>query len=585
MPISDLFRKKSIAHILHDATVQESKDVHLRKNLNVRDLTAMGIAAIIGAGIFSTIGTAAASGGPAVSLLFVFTAIACGFSAMCYAQFAATIPISGSAYTYAYASFGELIAWIIGWDLIMEYAVGNIAVAISWSDYFTALMHGIGIHIPEFVSVDYLTASRGYHLAVQSMAGGTPFNQLTASLQEAFHAWQYAPTIGGLRLIADIPAFGIVIFITYLVYVGIYETKVASNLMVILKLAVLMLVIGVGSFYVHPANWSPFAPNGVGGVLKGVSGVFFAYIGFDAISTTAEECKNPRRDLPKAMIYALVITTVLYILISLVLTGMVPYNQLQVGDPLAYVFQQLHLTRLSGVIAVSAVIAMASVLLVFQVGQPRIWMSMSRDGLLPKIFSRLHPRFKTPAFSTVITGVMVAMPSLFLNITEVTDLTSIGTLFAFILVSGGILIIDQRKDNKPAGKGFRVPYYSSRYVLPLIWLIIILSLFYFNGDGISGFFSVKVIPGHSFWDVFKHKIPSLGFMAVATVISVMAVIKRLSLIPVLGLLTNLYLISELGITNWMRFLIWLVIGLILYFSYGNKHSKLIRNHSSGVSEF
>ena len=381
------FRKKSIAHILRHA--DDVPEGHLlKKNLNVRDLTAFGIAAIIGAGIFSTIGTAASHGGPAVSLLFVFTAIACGFSAMCYAEFASRIPISGSAYTYAYASFGELIAWIIGWDLIMEYAVGNIAVAISWSDYFTAFLSGFGVNIPEYLSTDYLTASRGFHEATTQMASGTTFADLTPALKEAYNAWLHAPTIGGLRFIADIPAFGIVAFITGLVYVGIQESKIASNLMVLLKVIILFVVIGVGAFYVKPEHWRPFAPNGIGGVLRGVSGVFFAYIGFDAISTTAEECKNPQKDLPRAMIYSLIICTVLYVAISLVLTGMVSYKELAVGDPLSYVFQQLHFTQLSGIIAFSAIIAMASVLLVFQVGQPRIWMSMSRDGLLPPKFSK-----------------------------------------------------------------------------------------------------------------------------------------------------------------------------------------------------
>ncbi len=446
--LSKLTRKKTIQDILAHADANTG-EAGMKRNLNVRDLTAMGIAAIIGAGIFSTIGNAAAQGGPAVSLLFIFTALACGFSALCYAQFASTIPISGSAYTYSYASFGEIIAWIIGWTLIMEYAIGNIAVAISWSDYFTGFLSGFNIHFPEYFSIDYLTASRGFANATALMQSGTLFNDLPLATKEAYIAWVNAPQIAGLHIIADIPAFTIVVLITVLVFIGIYETKVAGNIMVLLKVVILLVVIAVGAFYTNPENWSPFAPNGIGGVLKGVSGEFFAYIGFDAISTTAEECKNPRRDLPKAMILALIITTILYVLISLVLTGMVNYQELAVGDPLAYVFGKLNLSRLSGVIAFSAIVAMASVLLVFQIGQPRIWMSMSRDGLLPKIFSKIHPRFRTPWFATIITGILVAVPSLFLNLTEVTDLTSIGTLFAFILVSGGVLIIDQRKNNMP----------------------------------------------------------------------------------------------------------------------------------------
>ncbi len=568
--------------ILRHVDMQMHENSGMKRSLNVRDLTALGIAAIIGAGIFSTIGTAAANGGPAVSVLFIFTAIACGFSAMCYAQFASGIPISGSAYTYAYVSFGELVAWIIGWDLIMEYAVGNIAVAISWSDYFTGLMNGLGMKIPEYFSTDFLSASRGYHQALESIKSGIPLKDLSGGIQEAYHAWLNAPKIGSLRIIADLPAFSIVIFITYLVYRGIYETKVAGNIMVILKIAILMLVIGVGAFYVNPENWSPFAPNGVSGVLKGVSGVFFAYIGFDAISTTAEECKNPRRDIPRSMIYALGITTILYVLISLVLTGMVHYSELNVGDPLAYAFEKLNLTHLSGIIAVSAIIAMASVLLVFQVGQPRIWMSMSRDGLLPKKFSVLHPKFKTPAFATIITGIIVAVPSLFLNLTEVTDLTSIGTLFAFVLVSGGVLIMDNKqKGNTLHSKGgYRVPYFNSRYLLPIVWIFILMLLLYFNKEGVINFFDFN----HSryeagFWDVFKHQIPMSGFIVFAVLITYYAVAKQFSFIPVAGLLTNLYLMTELGITNWLRFLIWLAIGLLLYFLFGIKHSKL--NSESG----
>jgi len=589
--LRELFRKKSIQHILTDATAGERTSLH--KSLNVFDLTGLGIAAVVGAGIFSTIGNSAVNGGPAVTLLFLFTAVACAFSALCYAQFASVIPISGSAYTYAYASFGELIAWIIGWDLIMEYAIGNIAVAISWSDYFTGLMSGIGLHIPDFLCVDYLSAARGYHQALAEMAKGVSFTSLSGILQEAYLAWQNAPSIGSLRLIVDLPAFSIVVFISVLVYVGIYETKVASNTMVVLKIAILLLIITVGVFYINPANWRPFAPNGVSGVLKGVSGVFFAYIGFDAISTTAEECRDPRKDLPRAIIFALLITTVLYIMISLVLTGMIHYSELGVGDPLAYAFEKLHLTKLSGVIAVSAVIAMASVLLVFQVGQPRIWLSMSRDGLLPKAFSKIHKRFKTPYFSTIIAGILVAIPSLFMNLTEVTDLTSIGTLFAFVLVSGGVLVLDRShsvRGDAAFENGFRVPYINSRYFLPLIWIGIAILLYYWNPPELQKFNSlvdpVSRIqdpglnsPGFaSLWfkigNLISLEFPILIFIIGAIVLTFFSIWKQFSLIPVLGLLTNFYLMAQLGITNWMRFLIWLAIGLILFFSYGLKHSRL-----------
>jgi amino acid transporter len=536
------------------------------------DLTALGIAAVIGAGIFSTIGTAASHGGPAVSLLFVFTAIACAFSAMCYARFASVIPISGSAYTYAYASFGELIAWIIGWDLIMEYAIGNIAVAISWSDYFAGLMNGLGIDLPAYLLVDNLTAARGYQAAVAELAQGISFDDLAFSIREAYAAWTNAPMLGNIRLIADIPAFGIVLLISALVFIGIYETKVAGNAMVLLKIVILLVVISVGSFYVDPENWDPFAPNGITGVLRGVSGVFFAYIGFDAISTTAEECRNPRRDLPRSIILTLIITTILYVAISLVLTGMVHYSELAVGDPLAYAFEKLHLSKLSGIIAVSAVIAMAGVLLVFQVGQPRIWMSMSRDGLLPKAFGRIHKRFRTPWFATVMACILVAVPSLFMNLTEVTDLCSIGTLFAFVLVSGGVLVLDERLKGQietSDNKGFRIPYLNSRYFLPLVWA----------GTGILIWYSYPSFiqhPASSIQHLSTHSIPLAIFIIIALVITFFSIRNQWSLIPVLGLLTNLYLMAQLGITNWIRFAGWLAIGLVIYFTFGIRNSRLRR---------
>ena len=563
-----LFRKKSIDRILAESEAEEQKGNQLKRTLSVYDLTALGIAAIVGAGIFSTIGNAAVSGGPAVSLLFVFTAVACGFSAMSYAQFASSVPISGSAYTYAYVSFGELLAWIIGWDLIMEYAVGNIAVAISWSDYFTGFLGGLGIHFPDFMAIDYLSAMRGFKEATIQMADGALLTDLNTQLQSAYLAWQNAPELFGIKLIADLPAFGIVTIITILIYIGIQEAKMTSNIMVLIKLIILLIVISVGAFWVSPENWHPFAPNGVSGVLKGVSGVFFAYIGFDAISTTAEETKNPQRDLPRAMIYSLIITTILYVAISLVLTGMVSYKELGVGDPLAFVFNKLNLNFLSGFIAIGAIIAMASVLLVFQLGQPRIWMSMSRDGLLPKKFATIHKRFKTPSFATIITGVFVAIPTLFMNLTEVTDLTSIGTLFAFVLVSGGVLVMKETPKERNGKKVFQIPYVSSRYILPALWILILGALYYYNGNALF-----KQI-NFTEWNVFKHHIPLWIFIVVSIVLTYYSIVKKLSLIPVIGLLSNLYLMTELGFTNWMRFLIWLVIGLVIYFTFSRKHSVL-----------
>lgn len=573
MRFSNLFRKKSVAHIIREADLLSANGNLMRRNLSVVDLTALGVAAIVGAGIFSTIGNAASSGGPAISLLFVFTAVACGLSAMCYAEFASSIPISGSAYTYAYASFGELVAWIIGWDLIMEYAIGNIAVAISWSGYFTGLLDGLGIHIPGYLTTDYLTAFRGYNVVNEALKNGEQLKSLSFALQDAYHAWISAPMIGQFRIIADIPALAIVALITWICYVGIRESKVANNIMVLLKVGILLLVIFVGAFYVNPENWHPFAPEGIKGVLKGVSGVFFAYIGFDAISTTAEECKDPRRDIPISMFLALIITTVLYVAVSLVLTGMVRSSELGVADPLAFVFERLNLHQLSGLIALSAVIALASVMLVYQLGQPRIWMSMSRDGLLPKIFSKIHSKYRTPAFSTIITGILVAVPALFMNLTEVTDLTSIGTLFAFVLVSGGILVLNPHGKRNQDESGFKVPYFNSRTFLLPIWFGIALIFFvtiYENhplissGELIHDFINSELVIPYSF------------FSMVAIIITGYAIALKWSVIPVLGLLTNLYLMCELGITNWLRFGIWLVIGLVLYFTYSAGKSRL--NH-------
>ncbi|MCL6523078.1 MAG: amino acid permease [Thermoflavifilum sp.] len=570
-------RKKPIDAILQEAQAEstsEGKQGHLKRVLTVKDLTAMGIAAVVGAGIFSTIGEAAYQGGPGISILFVLTAITCGFSAMCYAEFAARIPVSGSAYTYAYASFGELVAWIIGWDLLMEYAIGNIAVSISWSGYFSNLLAGFHIQLPDYFTMDFLSAYRGYHAALREMATGHALNSLPAQIQIAYHAWVDAPSLpGGIKLIADLPALAIVVFITFLVYIGIKETKLATNLMVALKLLVIIGVIVLGFFYVQPSNWSPFLPNGMGGVMKGVSAVFFAYIGFDAISTTAEECRHPQRDLPLGMMLSLLICTILYILVSLVLTGMVPFHELNVNDPLAFVFQRLGLTHISYVISISAVIATASVLLVFQMGQPRIWMSMSRDGLLPPAFSRIHPRFGTPSFSTIVTGIVVAVPALFMNLQEVTDLTSIGTLFAFVLVCGGILFLPADDHHQAR---FRVPYINGKWVVPILFIVGVIV------------FRKQIVGLWIFDDAHPlsvgERLPYLLFIVVAAIISAFTYIKNWSLIPVLGFSSCLYLMTELGYTNWLRFLIWLIIGLVVYFTYSRKHSKLQKNITSQVME-
>ncbi|MFI5161600.1 MAG: amino acid permease [Sphingobacteriales bacterium] len=563
-----IFRKKTIERILSDVASGygdgENSDPHLSKELRVRDLTLMGIAAVVGAGIFSTIGEAAFHGGPGVSILFVITAVTCGFSALCYAEFASRIPVAGSAYTYAYASFGELIAWIIGWDLLMEYAIGNIAVAISWSGYFVDLLEGFHIHLPRYVTVDYLTAFNA-HKDMLQLTASHHLAEITSLMKMDASAWDMAPGFGAFKFIANLPALAIVIAITYLVYVGIRETRKATNAMVILKIAIVIGVIIIGFFYVTPANWHPFMPNGFSGVMKGVSGVFFAYIGFDAISTTAEECENPQRDLPRGMIYSLIICTVLYILISLVLTGMVSFKQLAVPDPMSFVFKQVGLRNISYVISISAVIATASVLLIFQLGQPRIWMSMSRDGLLPKIFSRIHPKYHTPSFATVVTGFVVAVPALFLNLTIVTDLTSIGTLFAFVLVCGGVLLLPRQAQRK--GR-FHLPYVNAKWIVPVLF---ILGAYFFRGYIVSMFTGANA----------HENFPFFIFLLLSAALAVTSFIKNLSLIPVLGLLSCLYLMTEMGYTNWLRFLIWLVIGLVIYFSYSYKNSVIAKEHRAG----
>jgi basic amino acid/polyamine antiporter, APA family len=571
--LRSLGRTKSLSSILGETSENEASGLVLKRSLTVRDLTAFGIAAVVGAGIFSTIGNAASSGGPAISLLFIFTAVACGFSALCYAEFASMVPVAGSAYTYAYYSLGELIAWIIGWDLLLEYAIGNIAVAISWSDYFTEFIRGLGWKIPEYLTMDYFSALHAHKTITATLAGGGDLSILSRSVLQANEAWISAPALGNIRLIADLPALLIVAVITYVVFIGIRESRTVNNIMVAIKLLVIFGVIVAGSFYVHPENWSPFAPEGIAGVLKGVSAVFFAFIGFDAISTTAEECKNPSRDLPRAIFYALTICTVLYVLIALVLTGMVDYHLLGVGDPLAFVFKEAGLDWISGIIAFTALIAMASVLLIFQLGQPRIWMSMSRDGLLPKAFSRIHPRYKTPSFATIVTGIVVALPALFMNLTEVTDLTSIGTLFAFVVVCGGVLVL-QNNPSKPHSR-FRVPYVNGKFLVPVMILAILFINLQFNYNYWQEFFTFpenKTLIGG-----FFEKMPMLIFIAVSLVIAWLSYKKQLSLVPVLGLLSCLFLMTKLGHTNWMRFLIWLGVGLIVYFTFSRRNSRLNEN--------
>ena len=563
-----LFRKKSIEKIVQDAEaglVDGHSASGLKKELGVRDLTLMGIAAVVGAGIFSTIGTAAFHGGPGISILFVITAITCGFSALCYAEFASRVPIAGSAYTYAYVTFGELIAWIIGWALILEYAIGNIVVAISWSGYFINLLEGFHIHLPGWLSTNFETAQQGYEEAMKHLAaGGNPatFSKLA---RIGYDAITNAPMIGQARIILNIPAFVIVVLITMLVYRGIKESKKSTNLMVIFKIAIILMVIVLGFFYVDTANWAPFMPNGFKGVLAGVSAVFYAYIGFDAISTTAEECKNPQRDMPRGMIYSLLICTVLYILIALVLTGMVNYTQLKVDDPLAFVFERIGLHKIGYIISISAVVATTSVLLVFQLGQPRIWMSMSRDGLLPKKFSEVHPKFGTPAFATIITGIFVGVPALFMSISRMTDLTSIGTLFAFVLVCFGVLVLP-RLSPSVKRQAFRLPYINGQYIIPALALIFV----YFGQHRIINAFKEAGNEGYQ-------EILFLVFVFILIVVSILSFIRKYSVIPIIGALCCLYLMIEIPPVSWLWFFVWMLIGLVIYNLYSKKHSLLAKN--------
>lgn len=631
---NSLFRTKKIENIIADGSDDPHGGGGLKRVLSVRDLTFFGIAAILGAGSFSSLGGAVFNGGPGVVVLFIITAIACAFTAFCYSEFASRIPVAGSAYTYAYASFGELFAWIIGWALIMEYSIGNIYVAYSWSDYFTSFLSKLNVHIPEYLTTSYMEAKHTI------MDGGTNPDDIAA--------WNNAPVIGGLRIIFDLPALVINLLITYLVYRGIKESRNFSNVMVILKMAVVLLIILVGGYLVFSggltSNWMPandagvksFMPNGFSGVMKAVAGVFFAYIGFDAVSVLAEESKNPQRDLPRGMVLSLVICTVIYILLTLVLTGAVNYRNFDgVGDPLAFIFepQNLNIGWMQFLVAICAVVAMTSVLLVFQMGQPRIWMSMSRDGLLPPVFQKLHPKFKTPSFATIVTGLVVGLPILFTDKTFVLDFTSIATLFAFVLVCGGVLLIP-RKEKTPGR--FNLPYINGKIIFPLIVagaiaLAMSLSKGYFgnitdfsferktealqklipskNADTVAVAAAIEqhlvsandtdstfikltqsVRESSAASDKVKlaagfvsdndptqgrtAKISLVIFWLLMVLLALFTVIKNYSLIPLMGVSTCLYLLTGMTLSNWLWFGAWLGIGLVVYFLYGYKKSKL-----------
>ena len=487
-----LLRTKGIDQLVREAS---DADHGLRRALGPLNIVVLGIGAIIGAGIFASIGTAALGdaarpgAGPAVALSFLLVGIGCAFCALCYAELTSMIPVAGSAYTYAYATLGELLAWIIGWDLIIEYAIGNIAVAISWANYFRDFMHGIGIDIPWWLCIDLQTAMLPENAA-----------QVAA-----------APHVFGIPILMNLPAFLIVAAITVVLVIGIRESAAANAAMVAVKLLVLGLFVAVGSKYFDASRmdtWAEFAPNGWRGIQAGAAVVFFAYIGFDAVSTAAEESKNPKRDMPIGIIGSLIICTVVYIIVAAVFTGMFPLSDLagREGEPLTVALDSVGERKWATLVAFGSVIAHTAVLLVFQLGQPRIFFSMARDGLLPASFAKCHPRFRTPHVTTIWTGVLVAVGASFLNITEMIDLTNIGTQFAFILVCAGVLVLRIKEPDRP--RGFRTPF---------VWIT-----------------------------------------------------------APLGIASSFYFMAGLPQRTWIRFGVWLLIGLAVYTFYGYRRSRLAR---------
>jgi basic amino acid/polyamine antiporter, APA family len=482
--MSRLFATKSLDDLIA-GTKEEGHQ--LKKTLGPWNLIALGIGAIIGAGIFATIGTAAAGdahrpgAGPALILSFVLTAVVCGFSALCYAEFASMVPVAGSAYTYSYATLGELIAWIIGWDLIIEYAIGNVAVAISWANYMNTLLEGFGIKLPPWMTIDYTTAA-------------AKMPQLVAA----------APHILGIPIVFNILAGVIVAAITVVLVWGIKESARFNFGMVAIKLVVLGFFVLVSFKFVKPAHWHPFAPNGIHGVITGAAIVFFAYIGFDAVSTTAEEAKNPKRDMPIGIIGSLIICTIIYAIIAAVFTGMIPYGALvkklssEQAEPLTMAMKYATMPNwMVGVVAFGSVVAHTAVLLVFQLGQPRIFFAMSRDGLLPPFFAKVHPKYRTPHVGTIITGVGVGVTAMFTSLDAMVDLTNIGTLFAFILVCFGIMILRIKDPDRP--RSFRVP--GGPYLLPLL--------------GVASCIGLAIyLPPSSWWRFVKWFLVGIVFYAV-----------------------------------------------------------------------
>ncbi len=479
-----LFDRKPIA-------AADESGAGMRRTLGAGDLVMLAIGAVIGAGIFSSLGTAAAGetladgtvirygAGPALVVSFVLLGAVCGLAALCYAELAAMIPQAGSAYAYSYATLGEIVAWIVGWALILEYAVGNVAVAIGWSGYFTSLLSGFGITLPGWLTHGYWNVKASADPAIRALMDS-------------------APHIAGIPVLVNLPAFGIVVAITMLLLKGVKESTRANNIMVVIKLLVLALFVIVGGMHIDPANYKPFAPNGFRGIHQGAAIVFFAYIGFDAISTAAEETKNPQRNLPIGILGGLAVCTLIYVIVGFVATGLVPYEQLRSSDPLAKALSVAGLSTASWIVAAGAVVSMSAVLLVFQYGQPRIFYAMARDGLLPKFAAKLHPKTRTPHVTTIITGVAVALGSLLADDAATYDLTNIGTLAAFSVVCIGVLVLRIREPDRH--RPFRVPFVwfvtlggagacvfvmrglpSSAWKAFAIWMVIGLSLYFAYG--------------------------------------------------------------------------------------------------------
>jgi basic amino acid/polyamine antiporter, APA family len=501
-----LFQRKPLDHLVGETTAPEHQ---LRRALGPVQLTLLGVGAIVGAGIFSTVGTAAAGAGghigagPALAVSFMIVAVACGFAALCYSEFAAMVPVSGSAYTYAYATLGELAAWLIGWDLVLEYAISNAAVAVSWSGYFQALLAGFHLHVPSWLGTDYRTAFQAAAQVAAAKANNIDLATLGSVVRDA-QAVELAPRLLGFPLIFNLPAFAIVVLVTWIVLIGIRETARFNSGLVFAKIGIVLFFLVVGAMCIQPENWTPFAPNGFKGISSAAAIIFFAYIGFDAVSTAAEETRNPQKDMPIGILASLGICTVLYVAVAIVLTGMVKWNTLGTAEPLADAFSARGMNWTAGIIALGAVIATTSALVPYQAGQPRILFSMGRDGLLPPSFARVHPRFRTPYMATLLTGGVVAVCSSVANINELVELTNIGTLFAFALVAAGVIILRIVEPTRP--RPFRTP----------------------------------LVP----W------------------------------VPLAGIGCCVYLMFELPRITWIRFFLWMACGLVLYFFYGFRKSRL-----------